>query len=80
MNQIIELTKSLIQFQSVHSRPEEIKNCAAFIEIYVMPDFFPCMGLMELSGVPTVIEVITRKKDGWTLKVSNPFIKNRILL
>ncbi len=32
MEEIIRLTKDLIRFKSMHSRPEEIKACAEFIE------------------------------------------------
>lgn len=35
MNHITELTKSLITFQSIHSRPDEIKRCADFICDYL---------------------------------------------
>ena len=32
MEEIIRLTKDLMRFKSMHSRPEEIKACAEFIE------------------------------------------------
>lgn len=35
MNEIIDLTKELIQFKSIASNPEEIKRCADFIELYL---------------------------------------------
>ncbi len=54
MNQIIELTKSLIQFQSVHSRPEEIKNCAAFIEIYLKRFDIDFQG-HDFGGTPSIL-------------------------
>lgn len=34
MQDIIDLTKKLIQFKTTQSRPDEIKRCAAFIEDY----------------------------------------------
>lgn len=35
MQEIIDLTKDLIRFKTVHSKPQEIKRCAAFIESYL---------------------------------------------
>ena len=35
MREIIDLTKDLIRFQTVHSKPQEIKRCAAFVENYL---------------------------------------------
>jgi len=35
MQEIIDLTKDLIRFKTVHSKPQEIKRCAAFIENYL---------------------------------------------
>jgi succinyl-diaminopimelate desuccinylase len=35
MKEIIQLTKELIKFKTLHSRPEEIQRCAAFIEDYL---------------------------------------------
>ncbi|OEU68363.1 MAG: hypothetical protein BBJ57_10425 [Desulfobacterales bacterium PC51MH44] len=35
MKEIIDLTKDLIRFRSMHSKPEEIKRCAEFIENYL---------------------------------------------
>ena len=35
MQEIIELTRDLIQFKTMHSQPQEIKRCAAFIENYL---------------------------------------------
>ncbi|UCF91802.1 MAG: M20/M25/M40 family metallo-hydrolase [Desulfobacterales bacterium] len=35
MEAIIQLTKDLIAFKSMHSRPEEINHCAEFIERYL---------------------------------------------
>jgi succinyl-diaminopimelate desuccinylase len=35
MIEIVDLTKDLIQFKTMHSRPDEIHRCAAFIEQYL---------------------------------------------
>jgi succinyl-diaminopimelate desuccinylase len=35
MIEIIDLTKDLVQFKTMHSRPDEIHRCAAFIETYL---------------------------------------------
>jgi len=35
MIEIIDLTKDLVQFKTMHSRPDEIRRCAAFIEQYL---------------------------------------------
>jgi len=35
MIEIIDLTKDLVQFKTIHSRPDEIHRCAAFIEQYL---------------------------------------------
>jgi len=35
MIEIIDLTKDLVQFKTMHSRPDEIQRCAAFIEQYL---------------------------------------------
>jgi succinyl-diaminopimelate desuccinylase len=35
MEEIIQLTKELIRFESMHSKPEEIQRCAQFIENYL---------------------------------------------
>ncbi len=35
MQEIIDLTKDLVQFKTMHSKPHEIRRCAAFIESYL---------------------------------------------
>lgn len=35
MTEIIDLTKNLVCFKTMHSKPDEIKRCAAFIEHYL---------------------------------------------
>jgi succinyl-diaminopimelate desuccinylase len=35
MQEVIDLTKDLIRFKTMHSKPQEIKRCAAFIESYL---------------------------------------------
>jgi len=35
MKEIIDLTKNLVQFKTMHSKPDEIRQCAAYIEHYL---------------------------------------------
>ncbi len=54
MHELLTLTQELIRFKSMHSRPDEIGNCAAFIEAY-----FTRHGIgyrrFEQNGIPTVL-------------------------
>ena len=54
MHELLTLTQELIRFKSMHSRPDEIGNCAAFIEAY-----FTRHGIghrrIEQNGIPTVL-------------------------
>ncbi len=38
MIEIVDLTKDLVQFKTMHSKPDEIHRCAAFIEQYARFD------------------------------------------
>ena len=35
MEEIVTLTQDLIRFKTMHSEPEEIERCTAFIEAYL---------------------------------------------
>jgi len=51
--EIVELLKALIRFPSTRTRPEEIGNCARFIEAWFKRHDIACT-LMERNGVPSV--------------------------
>ncbi|MGA8181910.1 MAG: M20/M25/M40 family metallo-hydrolase [Desulfobacterales bacterium] len=42
MTEIIDLTRELVRFKTMHSRPDEIRQCAAFIEHYLKGLGIPC--------------------------------------
>ena len=52
--EIVELTKDLIRFPSTRTRPEEIFNCARFIEKWFNRHDIPC-SVIEHNGVPSVL-------------------------
>jgi succinyl-diaminopimelate desuccinylase len=53
MNELIELTKSLIRFPSVHGRPDQIHACADFIEDYLKSSgiFFHRFNFNDTSSI-----------------------------
>lgn len=58
MRELIELTKTLMTFRTMHSRPEEIRRCADFIESYlrnipVTVQRMDCQGIPSLWVIPT---------------------------
>ncbi|MBC2711167.1 MAG: M20/M25/M40 family metallo-hydrolase [Desulfosarcina sp.] len=53
LREIVDLTKDLIRFKSTHTRPEEIQQCARFIEEWFKHRDIPCT-FMERNGVPSV--------------------------
>lgn len=59
--EIIELTKELIRFPSTRTRPEEILNCARFIENWFNRYDIPCR-LIEHNGVPSVFALPQRDR------------------
>jgi len=59
--EIVELTKELIRFPSTRSRPEEILNCARFIEGWFKRHDIPCT-LIEHNGVPSVLALPQRER------------------
>ncbi len=53
MRELVDLTKKLITFQTVHTRPDEIRRCADFIESYLRSlhvDF----ERMDVDGIPSL--------------------------
>ena len=54
MHPVVELTQDLIRFKSMHSRPEEIQKCMAFMEDYLSRHGIGFRRL-EQNGVPTLL-------------------------
>ncbi len=54
MQEIIELTKELIRFKTMHKNPEEIVRCAGFIENYFKDHNIVCRRV-EHAGIPSII-------------------------
>ena len=57
MQEIIDLTKHLIRFKSMHSQPAEINKCAAYIEAYLQTHHITYRRL-DSNGIPSIL--ITR--------------------
>jgi succinyl-diaminopimelate desuccinylase len=51
---IVPLTEELIRFRTTHSRPDEIRRCAAYIEDWFSRRNIVCRR-MEHAGVPSVV-------------------------
>jgi succinyl-diaminopimelate desuccinylase len=69
MEEIIELTKSLIRFKSMHSRPEEIRACAEFIGAYLSRSGVACKRI-DRDGVPSVL-ALPKEKEATVLLMSH---------
>jgi succinyl-diaminopimelate desuccinylase len=54
VDEIIELTKSLIRFKTMHSRPDEIAACADFIEAYLSENRV-AWKRFDCEGVPSIL-------------------------
>jgi len=54
VQEIIELTKELIRFKTMHKNPEEILRCAGFIENYFKDHDIVCRRV-EHAGIPSII-------------------------
>jgi succinyl-diaminopimelate desuccinylase len=54
MHPVVELTQDLIRFPSMHSRPEEIQKCTAFMEGYLARHGIGYRRI-EQNGVPTLL-------------------------
>ncbi len=54
MEEIVTLLKELIQFQSVHSKPEEITQCADFIEFF-LKDIDADYQRFDHKGTPSIL-------------------------
>ena len=59
--EIVELTKELIRFPSTRSRPDEILNCARFIENWFNRHDIPCSRI-ESNGIPSVLALPQRER------------------
>ena len=53
MREIVELTKKLIRFPSVHSRPDEIQRCITFIEGYLQEQSIN-FERQTIDGIPSL--------------------------
>jgi succinyl-diaminopimelate desuccinylase len=54
MREIIELTKELIRFKTMHSKPEEIQRCASHIENYLKNNDIPYRR-MDHNQIPSIL-------------------------
>jgi succinyl-diaminopimelate desuccinylase len=54
MHSVVDLTKDLIRFKSMHSRPDEIRNCMDFMESYLARHGVGYRRIEE-NGVPTLL-------------------------
>jgi succinyl-diaminopimelate desuccinylase len=53
MKDLLDLTKELMRFKSMHSRPDEIKRCVDFIERFLKDAGATCRRI-EYEGVPSI--------------------------
>lgn len=61
MEEIVELTKSLIRFKSMHSRPEEIRACSEFIGNY-LSEHGAAWRRVDRDGVPSILALPEEKE------------------
>jgi succinyl-diaminopimelate desuccinylase len=61
MPDVVDLTRDLIRFKSMHSRPEEIRSCMAFIEKFLARHGVSYRRI-EQNGVPTLLVL---RPDGY---------------
>jgi succinyl-diaminopimelate desuccinylase len=54
MSDVVDLTQELIRFKSMHSRPDEIQKCMAFMETYLARHGVGYRRI-EQNGVPTLL-------------------------
>jgi succinyl-diaminopimelate desuccinylase len=54
MHSVVDLTKDLIRFRSMHSRPDEIQKCMVFVENYLTRHGVGYRRIEE-NGVPTLL-------------------------
>ena len=54
MMEIIDLTRELVRFKTMHSRPGEIRQCAAYIENY-LTSLGVCCHRFEYGNIPAVL-------------------------
>lgn len=62
MNEVVALTQDLIRFKTMHSEPQEIKNCIKFIE-----NFLDTHGIqftkIEHNGYPSILAMPDRRSS-----------------
>jgi succinyl-diaminopimelate desuccinylase len=56
MEEVVALTQDLIRFKTMHSEPEEIKKCSAFIEAYLDRHQI-AFTRMEHEGYPSILVI-----------------------
>ncbi len=61
MMEIIDLTRELVQFKTMHSRPGEIRQCAAYIEQYLRDLGVSC-NRFEYGNAPAVLALPQNNK------------------
>jgi len=54
MDEIVSLTSELIRFKSTHSRPEEIRRCAAFVQEWLESHNIGCRRI-DQGGIPSIL-------------------------
>ena len=69
MDEIIELTKSLIRFKTMHSRPDQIMACADFIGAYLTENGAAWRRL-DRDGVPSLL-VLPKRNETPVLLLSH---------
>jgi succinyl-diaminopimelate desuccinylase len=69
VQEIIELTKSLIRFKSMHSRPEEIRACAEFIGNY-LSEHGATWRRLDRDGVPSIL-ALPKEKEAAVILMSH---------
>jgi succinyl-diaminopimelate desuccinylase len=61
MTEIIDLTRELVRFKTMHSRPAEIRQCAAYIEQY-LKDLGVSSSRFEYGNAPAILALPHGKK------------------
>lgn len=69
MEEIVDLTESLIRFKSTHSRPEEIRACAEFIGSYLSQHGIRWKRL-DRDGVPSIV-ALPKENEATVLLMSH---------
>ena len=61
MQAIVQLTQDLIRFRSIHSNPQEILECTAFIESYLHKNDITYRRI-DHRGTPSMLALPNKKK------------------